>query len=152
MTISILVSILLFAVVVLIVAGIKSESNKGGSPVNKNVFIYLVLFATLMMTIGGSVGIFMAMADIIAPAPYHQSFEEFSRWGAEKPLNERGNVENEKISEQDLRARYDLMVATEKERQVERAKNALIKSLGWIVIPFPVFIYFQRKLAQSQAQ
>lgn len=37
------------------------------------------------------------------------------------------------------------MILSEKERAKERAKNNLIKSVGWIVIPLPVFIYFQRR-------
>jgi hypothetical protein len=43
------------------------------------------------------------------------------------------------------------MVQQEKERQVERAKNNLIKSFGWIAIPLPVFLYFQRRLAKKEA-
>jgi hypothetical protein len=46
----------------------------------KNAYVYLVLFATLMMIIGGSVSAFMAIADIVAPAPYYQSFEDFKRY------------------------------------------------------------------------
>lgn len=36
----------------------------------KQFYIYLVLFATLMMTIGGAVSIFMTAADIISPTTY----------------------------------------------------------------------------------
>ncbi|UTW69475.1 hypothetical protein KHA80_22325 [Anaerobacillus sp. HL2] len=28
-------------------------------------------------------------------------------------------------------------------------RNSLIKSLGWIVIPLPIFIYFTRRLRQA---
>ncbi len=117
----------------------------------KNVYIYLVLFATLMMTIGGSVGVFMAAADIIAPAYYHQSFEDYKRWGMEKPAVEGQDAAQPELSEKELRERYDAMVQQERERQVERAKNSLIKSFGWIVIPLPVFLYFQRRLVRKEA-
>lgn len=131
------------ALIALIVAGIRAgESSNGGQEMIKNVYIYLVLFATLMMTIGGSVGAFMAVADIIAPAPYYQQLEEYKynyyhREGAD------GEVQ---LSEEELLQRYQAMVTAHKEQQIDRAKNALIKSFGWIVIPFPVFIYFQRRL------
>lgn len=137
------VPILVVAVSVLLFAGIKNGHEKGGENVIKNVYIYLVLFATLMMTIGGSVGIFMAIADIVAPAPYYQSFEEFKRF--ENDTNKEIN-----LSEEELRERYDAMVAGEKERQIIRAQNTLIKSFGWIVIPFPVFLFFQRRLGRKE--
>ncbi len=118
----------------------------------KNVYLYLVLFATLMMTIGGSVGVFMAAADIIAPAYYYQSFEDYKRWGGpERPTVEGEGVGQPELTEAELRENYDNMVRQERERQVERAKNNLIKSFGWIAIPLPVFIYFQRRLARKEA-
>ena len=138
--------------IILAIAGIGSESREGGENVIKNVYIYLVLFATLMMTIGGSVGVFMAAADIIAPAHYYQSFEEYKRWGgAEKPRIEGEETEQPELTEEELRENYEAMIQQEKERQTERAKNSLIKSFGWIAIPLPVFIYFQRRLVRNKA-
>jgi hypothetical protein len=135
--------------------GVKAESKEeegggGEEEVIKKVYIYLVLFATLMMTIGGSVGAFMAIADIIAPVPYHQSFEDYKRWGVERPYTEIEVKEETTLSENELRERYETMVLMERDRQIERAKNTLIKSFGWIVIPLPVFIFFQRRLATKE--
>jgi len=150
MVISMLIPVAVVALIILVVAGVKAEPEKGGDEMIKNVYLYLVLFATLMMTIGGSVGVFMAAADIVSPTAYYQSFDEYRRFGGmEKPLPE--GQSDVKLSEEELLARYNAMVAAEEERQVERAKNSLIKSLGWIVIPFPVFVYFQRRLAKREA-
>lgn len=113
----------------------------------KNVYIYVVLFATLMMIIGGSVAAFMAVADIVTPAPYHQSFEEYRQWGFEKSEKP---VSKANLSETELKARYDALVVAEKDRQVNRAKNSLVKSMGWIIIPLPVFIIFQRRLKAQE--
>lgn len=135
--------------VVLIVAGVKVETDKGGQDVIKNVYIYLVLFATLMMTIGGSVAAFMAVADIISPAPYYQTFEDFKNFGYEK---QSPNTERAEISDAELKKQYDEMVLSEKDRQISRAKNNLLKSFGWIIIPLPVFIYFQRRLVNENRQ
>lgn len=152
MVISILIPLVIAALVVLIISGVKVDPEKGGEEVIKNVYIYLVLFATLMMTIGGSIGIFMAAADIVAPAPYHQSFEEFKRWGSvEKPGLAREGQEEAKLSDEELKIRYEEMVKAEKERQTARAQNSLIKSFGWIVIPLPVFTYFQRRLLKKRS-
>ncbi len=112
----------------------------------KNVYIYVVLFATLMMIIGGSVSAFMAVADIVTPAPYHQSFEEYRQWGSEKSEKPASKAN---LSETELKARYDALVVAENDRQVNRAKNSLVKSMGWIIIPLPVFIVFQRRLKSS---
>jgi hypothetical protein len=145
------IPVVIIAVIAMVIAGIRSGSEKGGEDVIKNVYIYLVLFATLMMTIGGSVGVFMAAADIIAPAPYYQTFEEYKRWGGvEKPQVE--GEEQQQLSEEELRENYQAMVSAEMERQMNRAKNNLIKSFGWIVIPLPVFLYFQRFLARKKQE
>lgn len=111
----------------------------------KNIYVYLVLFSTLMMTIGGSVGVFMSFADIVSPASYHQSFEEYKMW--DTPENEESG---EVRSEEDLRKSYNAMIALEKEQTKEQAINGLIKSFGWIIIPLPVFIYFQRRMLKGE--
>ncbi len=144
-SIALIIPILLIAIIALVVAGTKGESKGGGEQVIKNVYLYLVLFATLMMVIGGSVAAFMATADLVAPAPYYQTFDEFRRWGVEKEA-----TEEIKLSEEELRERYDAMVFAENERQSVRAKNSLIKSFGWIIIPLPIFLYFQRRLLKNK--
>ena len=91
----------------------------------------------------------MAIADMVAPTPYYQSFEDYARWGRERHFPETEVESGAELSQEDLeklRERYDTMVKAEINRQVERAKNNLIKSFGWIIIPFPIFIYFQRRL------
>jgi hypothetical protein len=66
-------------------------------------YIYLVLFATLMMIIGGSVGAFMAVADIVSPVPYYQTFEEFKHFETEKPRADIKASEKEiTLSEEEL--------------------------------------------------
>lgn len=153
--ISSLIFVFILAIIVvttlLIIVGVKVQQNKGGEDVIKNVYIYLVLFATLMMTIGGSVAAFMAVADIMSPSPYYQSFEEFKNMDYKQNYDpERPEATaKETLSEEELKIRYDAMVASEKERAINRAKNSLIKSFGWIVIPLPIFIFFQRKLVQK---
>lgn len=148
--ISILMLTAVVALVLLIVAGIKAGHEKGGEEekVIKNIYLYLVLFATLMMTIGGSVGVFMAAADIISPAPYYQSFAEYKSHVNEKMPNPEGQGEV-KLSDEELLSRYNAIVSAESENQILRAKNSLLKSLGWIIIPLPVFLYFQRRLAKG---
>lgn len=150
MMISLIIPVAVLAIVVLIVAGIKSETKQGGEDMIKKVYVYLVLFATLMMTIGGSVAAFMAVADIVAPAPYQQTFEEYKQNGLQKPELNKETINLPKLSEDELMAKYQIMVVAEKERQINRAKNSLIKSLGWIIIPLPVFVFFQRRLTGKE--
>lgn len=147
MMITILIPVAIIAVFILVITGIRAEPEKGGADVIKNVYIYLVLFATLMMTIGGSVGAFMAAADMISPTAYYQSFDEYRRFSAgEKP-----SIEGQtNLSDEELLTRYNAMVTAEKDRQVQRAANSLIKSFGWIIIPLPVFVYFQRRLIKKE--
>jgi uncharacterized membrane protein YgaE (UPF0421/DUF939 family) len=146
MVISIIVPIVFLALVGLLIAGVKGNSKIGGEEMIKKVYLYLVVFTTLMMTIGGGVATFMAIADMVAPTGYYQTFEEYKQIGGEKMDPEFKNLTEDQIKE-----RYDRMVAAEKERQRDRATNSLIKSLGWIIIPFPIFIYFQRRLRVKEA-
>ncbi|MDI6908099.1 MAG: hypothetical protein QMC81_11525 [Thermoanaerobacterales bacterium] len=144
-------SILIFAALAAVLAvfavvgvGIRQGACAGGGGENiiKTVYIYLVLFATLMMTIGGSVGSFMALADIIAPTPYYQTIEEFR--------NRKPEVTGRTYTDAEIKVQYEAAVRMHREEQIGRAKNTLIKSLGWVVIPLPVFLYFQRRLAQKE--
>lgn len=157
MAISILIPIVMILLIVVVGVGVavgtKNQIQKKGGEEQmiRNVYVYLVLFATLMMSIGGSVAAFMAVADIVAPTPYYQSFEDFKRWGTEKPYSEKEVNTEEKVSEEELKERYDAMVLAENQKQIERAKNSLIKSFGWIIIPLGIFIYFQRNLVRSKA-
>ncbi|NLL17936.1 MAG: hypothetical protein GX262_02795 [Clostridia bacterium] len=141
------VPVLIIAVIFVIAVAVRGSAGQGGENVIKTVYVYLVLFATLMMIIGGSVSAFMAVADIVAPTPYYQTFEDFRRYSSKDMEfgTQQGEIgEPEQVSEQELRERYDAMVQAEKDRQINRAKNSLIKSMGWIVIPLPIFVYFQR--------
>ena len=143
-----LVPLVFIIIIILIAAGVKSESKKeGGENVIKNVYIYLVLFATLMMTIGGSVGAFMAIADIIAPTPYYTTYEDFQSRDFEMKTRGEETVE---LTEDEKRERYENAVKSHKQNQVDRAKNSLVKSFGWIVIPLPVFIILSRRLKKKE--
>ncbi len=113
-------------------------------PLVRTIFIYAVMFATLMMTVGGGVAAFMAIADLVSPPSYYQSFQDFKqmRQFAKEPQDT--TQPPSEISEEELKQEYDEMIAAEKERIRKSALNSLIKSLGWIIIPFPVFLYMQR--------
>lgn len=153
----ILLSIVLIAAVLVIgaiVFAVRTQNRsddhniqkEGGKVMIKTVYTYLILFATLMMTIGGSVAAFMAVADLISPPSYYMSFEDYKRgYNYPKEAMENPTPVVEK-SEDQLKTEYQTMVNDEKNRAKERALNSLIKSFGWIVIPLPVFLYYQRRL------
>ncbi len=138
MVITFIVPAIIIALIVIVIAGTKIKSEEEGQDMLKNVYHYLVLFATLMMAIGGSIGVFMSVADLVSPAPYYQSFEEYRQW--DQPEGEK----NAQVkSEEELRKAYDAMIELEEEQSKKRAINTLIKSFGWILIPLPIFIYFK---------
>jgi len=140
-------------VTIAVIASKKGNMNEEGEhSMIKTLFYYLVLFATLMMTIGGSVSAFMAIADIVAPAPYYQSFENFKEMtnsSGKFPSPEEQTEEREILSEEELRDRYEAIVEEERINERNRAVNHLIKSLGWIIIPFPIFLYYQRRMKKT---
>jgi glucan phosphoethanolaminetransferase (alkaline phosphatase superfamily) len=135
-----LVLFILIFIVVFIIAFALKNKEKGGEDVVRHLYTYLVLFATLMMVIGGGVSIFMATADLVSPSAYYHSFTEY------KQMNIYEKIEGTKteMSEEELRTNYDLYLKEEKARQKNQAINQIIKSLGFIVIPLPVFLYFNK--------
>jgi len=116
----------------------------------KTIYVYLILFATLMMTIGGTVAAFMAVADIVSPPASYQSFEQYKvtpQYKGETPATPA--KAEPALSEAELKSRYNQMVADETSIAKGRAVNSLIKSFGWIVIPFPIFLYFQSRMKKE---
>ncbi|NLJ34096.1 MAG: hypothetical protein GX349_05840 [Firmicutes bacterium] len=142
-----LVPVVILIFIIFLLAGNKINSLKEGGLIVRNIYLYMVLFATLMMTIGGSVSIFMAAADIIAPTPYYQTLEDYKSM-----MMDRAHYENEgtRPTQEDLERRYEAAVLSHKQNQAARATNILIKSFGWVLIPLPVFIYFQRALTKKE--
>ena len=149
--------IVLIAMIIAIVLGAKKgreESLERGNEMIKTVYVYLILFATLMMTIGGTVAAFMAVADIVSPPPFYQSFEQYRMQPQYK-----GEVApstpvtpTQTLSDAELKSRYDQLVIDERSNNTQRAVNSLVKSFGWIIVPLPIFIYFQRRMNKRPVQ
>jgi len=129
------------AVLIAFLIVVVAKNKEGGESVIRHLYTYLVLFATLMMVIGGGISIFMATADLVSPPTYYQSYSDFKMMKQSEKFEGQKQTE---VSEEQLRAEYDQLIADEKRRQQENAKNQIIKSLGFIVIPLPIFIYFSR--------
>lgn len=157
---SILVGIVPLVLLVLIIAsvmGVKKgheESLERGNEMIKTVYVYLILFATLMMTIGGTVAAFMAVADIVSPPSYSPSFEQYKLQPQYKgePYVVPPVTPAQTLSDTELKSRYDQMVIDEKSNTKQRAVNSLIKSFGWIIVPLPIFLYFQNRLKRQPVQ
>jgi glucan phosphoethanolaminetransferase (alkaline phosphatase superfamily) len=137
---SLLFALMPIVILVFIVAFAVKNKEKGGETVVRHLYTYLVLFATLMMVIGGGVSIFMATADLVSPSGYYQSYTEYKQMF----VNEKSEDSKTELSEKELRSNYDQYLEDETKRQKDRAINQIIKSLGFIVIPFPVFLYFNK--------
>lgn len=133
--------------------------RKGGFYMFRQLYVYLVLFATLMLTIAGGIGVIMNVADLISPPVYYQSFEDYKAMRTEGELKFQtteddskapttGEITQEnnsvKLSSSEIRKDYEAMIKTEQERAKSDAKRGIVKSLGFIIIPFPVFLYFNR--------
>ncbi|MEH7504816.1 hypothetical protein V7152_22855 [Neobacillus drentensis] len=134
---SLLSTFLPIVIIIFVIVYAVKNKEMGDEAVIRHLYTYLVLFATLMMVIGGGISIFMAAADLISPPSYYQSYEDY------KQIHEEGKVPSEKsLTEKEMRANYEQSIKDEKNRTKESAKNQIIKSLGFIVIPLPIFLYF----------
>lgn len=135
-----LLPIIVIALLIFIIVVVGKNKEEGGETMIRHLYTYLVLFATLMMVIGGGISIFMATADLISPTSYYQTYSDFKMMNH----NMKGEGGDLQLSEEELRTEYEQVVKDYKVRQQESAKNQIIKSLGFIVIPLPIFIYFNR--------
>ena len=143
--ISILLSLILLVVPIVVVVGIimmivRGYTNKNpngkmseedGAIMLKNIYTYLVLFATLMMSIGGSVGVFMGISDFLIPQPYYESYESY-------------------LSTYESREQYEIMKEDAESRERRSAIKLVIQSAGWIAIPLPVFLYYQKQIKENK--
>lgn len=116
----------------------------------KQIYQYAVAFITLIMVIGGGVFAFMSAADYVSPNTYVQTFEEFKDMKTNKYNYEKESTEKVEYTEEQLQKQYDAMVKQQIENTKQRAINGLIKSFGWIVIPFPIYIVFQRRINRDR--
>jgi len=134
-----LTTILPVVIIVFAIAFVAKNKEKGDERVIRHLYTYLVLFATLMMVIGGGISIFMAAADMVSPSGYYQNYQDYHQMRVSEKVGTKTTVSEEKI-----RKDYNQMVKDEKARIKENAKNQIIKSLGFIVIPLPIFLYFNK--------
>jgi hypothetical protein len=144
---SLLLTIMPIVILIFIVAFALKNKEKGGETVIRHLYTYLVLFATLMMVIGGGVSIFMATADLVSPSGYYQSYTEYKQM----PMYEKVEGPKKDMSEEEIRKSYDQYLKDEKTRQKNSAINQIIKSLGFIIIPLPVFLYFNNLRKRHEA-
>src|SRR5438067_1657949 len=87
-------------IIFVIVYAVKIK-EKEEEAVIRHLYTYLVLFATLMMVIGGGISIFMAAADLISPSSYYQNYQDY------KQMYSQGKVEIQPNSEKEMRANYE---------------------------------------------
>ncbi|ARK29584.1 hypothetical protein [Halalkalibacter krulwichiae] len=113
----------------------------------KQVYQYAVAFITLIMVIGGGVFAFMSLADYVSPSPYLETFEEFKSM---REMKSEEQMNENQLDEERLQRQYDAMVEQQIAGSKQRALNSFIKSLGWILIPLPIFIFFQRKINRDR--
>ncbi|PEP70743.1 hypothetical protein [Bacillus pseudomycoides] len=125
------------AIIVFVFLAIMKWKKEGEEDVFRQLYVHLVLFATLMLSIGGGIGIFMGLSDYISPPSYYESYNSFKKMQLMEVKNSQQTVSEEKI-----RAEYDRNVEDRKATVKQEAKNTMIKSLGFIVIPLPIFLYF----------
>jgi len=116
----------------------------------KQIYQYAVAFITLIMVIGGGVFAFMSAADYVSPNAYFQTYEEFKDMKINNFKYEKEPTEKIEYTEEQLQKQYDAMVEQQIENTKQRAINGLIKSFGWIVIPFPIYIVFQRRINRDR--
>ena len=133
--------------------GNQIELEEESEDMLRNVYTYLVLFATLMMSIGGSVGVFMGVANYIIPEPYVESYDTYrdNYWytqGNEQYTDPEMSIQP--VDEKEVRESYDQMKEDAEQTERRSALKLIIQSVGWIVIPLPIFLFFQKQVKEQR--
>lgn len=139
-----LLGIVISLIFIIFMVFVAARNKEGGESMIRHLYTYLVLFATLMMVIGGGISIFMATADLVSPTGYYQSFADYKQMKYNERMYNKENEQQPILSDAELKAEYDLLVEEHKSRQKQNAVNQIIKSFGFIVIPLPIFLYFNK--------
>lgn len=139
----------IIVLIVMFVSAARKNTRKERLHVIKAIYFYAISFITLIMVIGGGVALFMAASDYVSPATYFMTEQDFKT--SNKTVDASGK-DTTVLTDAEWKAKYEAYKTTEEERAQKQALNSLIKSLGWIVIPAPIFIYTQRRIRDLKAE
>lgn len=138
--ISLLMTGLPLVLIAFIVMAAVRNKKEGEQDMFRQLYVYLVLFATLMMSIGGGIGVFMGAADLISPSNvYYERYDDYKT----QAIEEAKQLKTE-FDEEQVRKDYERMLKEDENNAKREARNTIINSLGFIIIPFPIFLYFNK--------
>jgi hypothetical protein len=133
-------------IIVFLIIGIsktkKIYTEKEGADMFKQLYVYLVMFTMLILSVGGGIGVIMGVADLINPTAYTQSYTDYKN--SQVNYDESGKEIKPNRTEEQMRKDYQEQIKFEKEQAKNEAKNTIIDSIGFIVIPLPIFLFFNR--------
>lgn len=110
----------------------------------RQVYLYLVCFATLMMLIIGSVQLIMGVVDLIYPDPNMEpGYLDTKMRVSEMQRNDPG-ITREDIEKQ-IQEERERQKVSQKYYQVKR----FINSLALVVVSLPVYLYHWRKIQRG---
>jgi MFS superfamily sulfate permease-like transporter len=139
----------IIVLIVMFVSAARKNTRKERLHVIKAIYFYAISFITLIMVIGGGVALFMAASDVISPATYLMSEQDYKM--SNKTVDGNGK-DTSTLTDAQWQAKYEAYKKTEEERAKKQALNSLVKSLGWIVIPAPIFMYTQRRIRELKSE
>jgi hypothetical protein len=135
--------------ILFIVIGVLQTTQQRRDQMIKTTFNYVILFITLMLVLGGSIGIFISIADIVVPTNKNiQTFEEYRLYNTTKYINDKEVT----LSEQELRKMFDENREFNIQQVLLEGKRNLIRSVGFVLVPLPIFLYYQRLVRRHQTQ
>jgi MFS superfamily sulfate permease-like transporter len=139
----------IIVLIVMFVSAARKNTRKERLHVIKAIYFYAISFITLIMVIGGGVALFMAASDVISPATYLMSEQDYKM--SNKTVDGTGK-DTSTLTDAQWQEKYEAYKKTEEERAKKQALNSLVKSLGWIVIPAPIFMYTQRRIRELKSE
>jgi predicted membrane protein len=140
---------IIIVLIVMFVSASRKNTRKERLHVIKAIYFYAISFITLIMVIGGGVALFMAASDVISPATYLMSEQDYKM--SNKTVDGTGK-DTSTLTDAEWKAKYEVYKTTEEDRAKKQALNSLVKSLGWIVIPAPIFMYTQRRIRELKTE
>jgi hypothetical protein len=110
----------------------------------RQVYLYLVCFATLMLVLIGSIQLVMGIVDLVYPERngYPTAYEMTARYSELNAKNAAITLQDAaRLAKEERRRQEDAMRRT-------RVKN-LIRSAAFIAVAFPVYAYHWRRIQSA---
>jgi hypothetical protein len=148
--IPIAIFVTMIVLILMLATAFRRKPRKEKIHMIKSIYFYAISFITLIMVIGGGVSLFMAASDYVTPATSIMNQTDWQQ--NQKSIDSNPENKTATLTDAQWQAKYEAYKTSQKDIVKNQALNSLVKSLGWIIIPAPIFLYTQRRIREIKVE